>query len=65
VLWQEPVIKSFAGLLHLDPDASVRPHIHLRAVPLTVEQQGWAAAAELAGRRHPWQKRAELPRGLS
>jgi hypothetical protein len=117
VLWQDPAGKSFAGLLHLDPDASVLPHLHLRAVhhlwvvsgnceiggrmldtgsyafvpagrthgigqvgragcllfyvylhqgtaqqaaatshrlvaPLTAEQQGWAAAAELAGHRH-------------
>jgi mannose-6-phosphate isomerase-like protein (cupin superfamily) len=115
VLWQDPATKSLAGLLHLDPDARVLPHIHLRAshhlwvvagscmidgqlldagsygfVPagrshgieqvgragcllfylyldqgttrqpaaaphrrvaaLTAEQQGWAAAAELAGR---------------
>jgi quercetin dioxygenase-like cupin family protein len=116
VLWQDPAGKSLAGLLHLDPDASIQPHIHLRAAhhlwvlsgsctidgrmldagsyvfvpagrehgieqvgragcllfyvylhqgtlqqaaphgrvaPLTAEQQGWAAAAELAGRRHP------------
>jgi hypothetical protein len=119
VLWQDPAGKSFAGLLHLDPDASVLPHLHLRAVhhlwvvsgsctidgrvldagsygfvpagrshgieqvgragcllfyvyshqgtpgqaaasswrgvaPSTTEQQAWAAAAaELAGRRHP------------
>jgi hypothetical protein len=118
VLWQDPAGKGFAGLLHLDPDASVLPHIHLRAVhhlwvvsgscaidgrllaegsygfvpagrthgiervgrtgcllfylhlrqdttrqaaatphrraaPATAEEQGWAAAAELAGRRHP------------
>jgi hypothetical protein len=26
---------------------------HRRVAPLTAEQQGWAAAAELAGRRHP------------
>jgi hypothetical protein len=32
VLWQDPAAKSVAGLLHLDPDASVLPHIHLRAV---------------------------------
>ena len=31
VLWQDPAGKSFAGLLHLDPDARVLPHIHLRA----------------------------------
>jgi mannose-6-phosphate isomerase-like protein (cupin superfamily) len=31
VLWQDPADKSLAGLLHLDPDASVLPHIHLRA----------------------------------
>jgi hypothetical protein len=119
VLWQDPAGKSVAGLLHLDPDASILPHIHLRAthhlwvvsgsctingrvldagsyefVPagcthgieqvgragcllfylyshqgrprptaaapdrrgaaLTDEQQAWAAAAELAGRRHPF-----------
>jgi mannose-6-phosphate isomerase-like protein (cupin superfamily) len=119
VLWQDPAAKSFAGLLHLDPDARVLPHLHLRAVhhlwvvsgsctidgrvldagsygfvpagrehgieqvgragcllfyvyahqgtirqrtatarrgvaPSTAEQQAWAAAAaELAGRRHP------------
>jgi mannose-6-phosphate isomerase-like protein (cupin superfamily) len=119
VLWQDPAGKSLAGLLHLDPDARVLPHIHLRAVhhlwvvsgsctidgrtldagsygfvpagrehgieqvgragcllfyvyshqgtprpaattpdrrgaALTDEQQAWAAAAaELAGRRHP------------
>jgi hypothetical protein len=118
VLWQDPAGKSVAGLLHLDPDARVLPHMHLRAVhhlwvvsgsctidgrmldagsygfvpagrehgieqvgragcllfylysdqgtpgpaattadrrpaPLSAEQQGWAAAAELAGRRHP------------
>jgi quercetin dioxygenase-like cupin family protein len=122
VLWQDPAGKSFAGLLHLDPGASVLPHIHLRAThhlwvvsgsctidgrrldagsygfvpsgrshgieragragcllfyvylhqgttrqaattadrrvaPLTAEQQGWAAAAELAGRRHPHGRR--------
>ena len=115
VLWRDPVGKSLAGLLHLDPDARVLPHIHPRAthhlwvvsgsctidgqmldagsygfvpagrshgieqvgragcllfylyldqgttrqaaaaphrhvVALTAEQQGWAAAAELAGR---------------
>jgi hypothetical protein len=126
VLWQDPAGKSFVGLLHLDPDGSVLPHIHLRAVhhlwvvsgscvidgrmldagsygfapagrshgieqvgragcllfyvylhqgatrpaaasshqrvaPLSAEQQGWAAAAEVAGRRHLWQKRADLP----
>jgi mannose-6-phosphate isomerase-like protein (cupin superfamily) len=32
VLWQDPAGKSFAGLLHLDPGASVLPHIHLRAI---------------------------------
>ena len=118
VLWQDPAGKSFAGLLHLDPDGRVLPHLHLRAAhhlwvvsgsctidgrtldagsygfvpagrehgieqvgragcllfylyvhegttrqaaarphrrvaPLTAEEQGWAAAAELAGRRHP------------
>jgi mannose-6-phosphate isomerase-like protein (cupin superfamily) len=119
VLWQDPAGKSVAGLLHLDPDARLLPHIHLRAVhhlwvvsgsctidgrvldagsyvvvpagrshgiervgragcllfyvyshqgtpgqaaassrrgvvPSTTEQQAWAAAAaELAGRRHP------------
>jgi quercetin dioxygenase-like cupin family protein len=118
VLWQDPGGKSLAGLVHLDPDARVLPHLHLRAThhlwvvsgsctidgrilaagsygfvpagrthgieqvgragcllfylylhqgttrqpsatshrrvaPLTAEQQGWAAAAELAGRRHP------------
>jgi hypothetical protein len=31
VLWQDPAAKSVAGLLHLDPDASMLPHIHLRA----------------------------------
>lgn len=31
-LWRDPAGKSFAGLLHLDPDARVLPHIHLRAV---------------------------------
>jgi hypothetical protein len=30
-LWQDPVGKSLAGLLHLDPGASVPSHIHLRA----------------------------------
>jgi hypothetical protein len=31
VLWRDPAGKSVAGLLHLDPDASLLPHIHLRA----------------------------------
>jgi quercetin dioxygenase-like cupin family protein len=31
VLGQDPAGKSLAGLLHLDPGASVLPHIHLRA----------------------------------
>ena len=31
VLWQDPAGKSFAGLLHLDPDGRVLPHLHLRA----------------------------------
>jgi hypothetical protein len=31
VLWQDPAGKSLAGLLHLDPGASMLPHIHLRA----------------------------------
>jgi hypothetical protein len=31
VLWQDPAGKSLAGLLHLDPDARVLAHIHLRA----------------------------------
>ena len=31
LLWQDPAGKSLAGLLHLDPGASVLPHIHLRA----------------------------------
>jgi quercetin dioxygenase-like cupin family protein len=31
VLWQDPAGKSLAGLLHLDPDGRVLPHIHLRA----------------------------------
>jgi mannose-6-phosphate isomerase-like protein (cupin superfamily) len=30
-LWQDPAGKRLAGLLHLDPDARVLPHIHLRA----------------------------------
>ena len=114
VLWRDPAAKSLAGLLHLDPDGRVLPHIHPRAThhlwvvsgsctidgqmldagsygfvpagrshgieqvgragcllfylyldqgttrsattadrrvaPMTAEQQGWAAAAELAGR---------------
>jgi mannose-6-phosphate isomerase-like protein (cupin superfamily) len=119
VLWQDPVGKNVAGLLHLDPEASVPPHLHRHAThqlwvvsgsctidgrtldagsyvlvpagrshgieqvgragclllylyvhqgpprqaaatrhghpaPLTDEEQAWAAAAaELAGRRHP------------
>jgi mannose-6-phosphate isomerase-like protein (cupin superfamily) len=31
VLWQDPAGNSLTGLLHLDPDARVLPHIHLRA----------------------------------
>jgi mannose-6-phosphate isomerase-like protein (cupin superfamily) len=130
VLWQDPVGKSLAGLLHLDPDARVLPHIHLRAshhlwvvsgscmidgrmfdagsfgfvpagrehgieevgragcllfyvylhqgtteqaaatshrclAPLTAEQQGWTAAAELAGRRHPMAKASRSSPGGS
>jgi mannose-6-phosphate isomerase-like protein (cupin superfamily) len=126
VLWQDPAGKSLAGLLHLDPDASMLPHIHLRAThhlwvvsgsctidgrtldagsygfvpagrrhgieqvgragcllfyvylhqgtprqaaatprghpaPVTDEEQAWAAAAELAGPRHPKRKRADSP----